>query len=454
MSKSERMLNETRPNHFPIAMYVRRGTYIQPTPFTHRPFQGASLITSRAMKEYSLSIVRAITLSLSLVNVAWSQSLIGYVVVTESPVSSVWCNGQRADGSTTNFRTDWQGTLMTIGDERYALCDMSGDTNLQMGISCEGQNVAVNVFSLASEDHTSDFTQRCEENYSCMTATLWDEWETQGDSWLIVSCRDSLGLGKGVSTIYARSPTDFTETGPVTTSAEESETASTTDSPHPTVASTAANTSNGEEGSGDSTNSTKSDGNDNVSDSESQGDDDSLSGGAIAGIVIGSIAAVALIICALLLGIRMGKKLADRRDDEAPPPSGFRTTMRSLPRPKISWSRPESSQVPSDTPYIKDRGTVSSVVDAPASVESLRITQSIPVAGVTTEPKSVAGTPSPRPTTNHQDLELPPTLAEARESIASELPTRFESRDWAGTQPQQFPYEMDTQQPYPRTGPS
>jgi hypothetical protein len=141
--------------------------------------------------------------------------------------------------------------------------------------------------------------------------------------------------------------------------------------------------------------------------------------GVVAGIVIGSLAAVALICVAIFLAFRLGRKKTGTQRHHETRRKSFREKLRSLPRPSIIWARPAlKDEVKTETTH----------AESPASLE--------PEAQITD-----------RITQNNP----PPIIFEAMASASIEnpkieLPTGLEPLGWARTEANQKVFEVDANQ--------
>ncbi|KAI7759793.1 hypothetical protein LZL87_009116 [Fusarium oxysporum] len=176
---------------------------------------------------------------------------------------------------------------------------------------------------------TAEAGSSFECNGDCVAVRLYDyRDDLEGLRWL-VSCNDSISVPTSISTLFLENPTDWaTETESTTTTSELLITvtvgASSTESETSSSATVPSRPSEPEETERSTEEATKG--------------DDGTSGGVIAGAVVGSIAGVALIIGAIILAFRMGRR---SRDDSEGPGGDFRDSMRSIPMPTTAGNQPE-----------------------------------------------------------------------------------------------------------------
>ncbi|RSL46571.1 hypothetical protein CEP54_013773 [Fusarium duplospermum] len=161
-----------------------------------------------------------------------------------------------------------------------------------------------------------------------------------------------------------------------------------------------------------------------------------LDASTIAGAVVGSVAAVTLIGGALVLGFRMGRRHHDQDDDEILPPSfgrSLRNTMSSIPRPAVTWHRPEPKQ--------RSQSTTQNTVSC------LQMTFPEDQRPETTVVSGTAASP-----TSNDEVKTPshgsPRAVEGQiqriETLGSELPTGPDSQGWVGSEAHPLPYEADS----------
>lgn len=159
------------------------------------------------------------------------------------------------------------------------------------------------------------------------------------------------------------------------------------------------------------------------SDSDDKNDSSSKAG-VIAGAVVGSLAGVGLIIAALLMGYRLGKKNA--ANSNSTKPSGLREKIRTLPRPKVtlSWARP-----PQDPDHTTVQPNVFEIggVARGSNLEEFQGWRTHELVGLARE--------------NDTPVE---SRGIAKGNNAVELESSERAQGWATTDHQPAPYEMGT----------
>ncbi|KAM0426119.1 hypothetical protein ACHAPT_008750 [Fusarium lateritium] len=234
------------------------------------------------------------------------------------------------------------------------------------------------------------------------------------DSRYLISCANSIGIPTSIGRMFFESPKNYqtSSTDETTTTAGTLTTTKPTLTSNPTPTST--NTSTEKDGEN------KADGGPNA--------------GTIAGAVVGSVAAVALIIGALFLGFRMGRR-HQAQDDNETQPRGFgrslRDTVESIPRPVLTWHRPKPKHRPEEPP-----------------VAFLQMNVPEDGGGSDTKAESEA-VPSP----GSRGQVMTPTQGSPQpidgqiqhgESLGAELPTGLDSQGWVRSESHPLPYEADS----------
>lgn len=157
--------------------------------------------------------------------------------------------------------------------------------------------------------------------------------------------------------------------------------------------------------------------------------------GVVAGAVVGSLAGVGLIIAALILGYRLGKKNA-ANDTK---PSGLRETIRTLPRPKVtlSWAKPppDPNHTTVQQPNLVEIGGVARGSNLSEFQDSWRTHE---LGGLARE--NDTGTPVE-------------SGGIVKGTNAVELESSGRAQGWATTDYQPAPYEMGTSMPPQEPGP-
>ncbi|KAL2686831.1 hypothetical protein Neosp_004373 [[Neocosmospora] mangrovei] len=159
---------------------------------------------------------------------------------------------------------------------------------------------------------------------------------------------------------------------------------------------------------------------------------DGPSPGVIAGAVVGALAGVALIACALIIGFRMGRRHPTPDNENSGSKKTFRDTISSFPRPTIAWSRPNANETP-------ERDLQNDV-----SVLQVNFTDDATA-------KRTSELPSPAQSPVNQVQSIPPPISPqpysttAVEAHRVELPTGLESQGWARSDAHPLPYEVDSQ---------
>ncbi|KAH7146711.1 hypothetical protein B0J13DRAFT_410608, partial [Dactylonectria estremocensis] len=157
--------------------------------------------------------------------------------------------------------------------------------------------------------------------------------------------------------------------------------------------------------------------------------DDGPDAGVIAGAVVESLAGVGLMIGAIVVACRMGKKRV-AQGDPATPRKSFKDTLRSIPRPVIHWTCGDSKN--------------------PKRVAELSGTAStMPQGQVRTSNQDSSGfAAQPCERTENLGTDLParenpgPDLP-VGQTVGTERPAGPNSQGWVRTQAQQLPYEID-----------
>ncbi|EEU45298.1 uncharacterized protein NECHADRAFT_80854 [Fusarium vanettenii 77-13-4] len=154
--------------------------------------------------------------------------------------------------------------------------------------------------------------------------------------------------------------------------------------------------------------------------------------GVIAGAVVGALAGIALIACALIIGFRMGRRHPQLDNQESGSKKSFRNTISSFPRPAIARSRPN------------DNGTPERDLQNDVSVLQVNFSDDATA-------KRASKLPSPAQSPVSQVQSIPPPISPqpysttAAESHRVELPTGIESQGWARSDAHPLPYEVDAQ---------
>ncbi|KAF5646190.1 hypothetical protein F52700_1880 [Fusarium sp. NRRL 52700] len=212
----------------------------------------------------------------------------------------------------------------------YAHCDYftaeSGSSfEWRVGTYCDGNTALFTHWTESGFGYSSSMICGGE----CVAVKLYDYHdELEGLRWL-VSCNDSIGVPTSISTLFLEDPLDWETTTETTTTTSESSTTETvsessTDIETSSSATIPSRTSEPEETESPTDGGTKG--------------SDGPSREVIAGAVVGSIAGVALIVGAIVLAFRMGRR---SRGDTEGPGGGFRESMRSIPMPTMASHQTE-----------------------------------------------------------------------------------------------------------------
>ncbi|KAF4436577.1 hypothetical protein F53441_13215 [Fusarium austroafricanum] len=348
---------------------------------------------------------------------------------------------------TASFRINWN---FPDNVKTYAHCDRLEDA-YQVGTECSGSNVLYTEWSAGTTDLGFSSTFDCGTR-DCVTVRVYDYYDGgdgSGLRWLI-DCDESIGLTSNVGKLFLENPIVWdkaSETIESETSSTESETSSTESG----ASSTESESSTTEVDSASPTDTetlpsaTKSSEPTDTHDPDDEGGDAPKTG-VIAGAVVGSLAGIALIFGALILGFRVGRR---SRDDAEDPHRSFRDTLRSLPRPTIAWKHPEpkSPTYAIQPIFVGDCDPIGA--SRPTPIPSHNETNS-PVTSPTyasgAETKRENELPASPSSAQTGNLVLP----EGHELLAitgdpvTELPAGPDSQGWAVTGAQQHPYEMDS----------
>ncbi|RTE77556.1 hypothetical protein BHE90_007968 [Fusarium euwallaceae] len=351
------------------------------------------------MSRYRSFIAFLVATSQICIHTVFSQNgdpVIGYYIKDNTAIEQSCRDGAPFRSSTT-FDND---------DRTYAFCDPTEDDAITVGTSCDGEYVAVTGEGLPG----SATRVRCLDDFGCTTITL---------------CANSINItSRGIETIFLESPVDYrTSSLETTTTADETI--------EPSIST--LTTTNPTQSSGPTPTETDNTANKDIDDQEDTGPD----AGIIAGAVVGSVAAVALIGGALVLGFRMGRRYHDQDDDETHPQSfgrSLRNTMSSIPRPAVTWHRPEPEKQAQST--------------AQNTVSCLQMTFPEDQHG----PETTVVSGSAASPNSHDEVKTPshgsPRPVEGQiqriETLGSELPTGPDSQGWVRSEAHPLPYEADS----------
>ncbi|KAM0438565.1 hypothetical protein ACHAPT_001317 [Fusarium lateritium] len=254
-----------------------------------------------------ISLVLAFQLWLS---PAESESIIGYYVGS-SKIETVTC-------------PNW-GSFNWASENPLANCDVLGTATNDgyIGKSCDGESVVYAEYTSGApqDGHWFDvfpdeYTLECDSGFPCITVTLYESYNGgEGkSSHCIISCQNSIGVPDGVDKLFFERPT-------IDGTTIATETDDTTSNPTNNSRTSTAPTSTAV---------------------ETEGNDNKLGAGVIAGIVVGSVAGVVLIACALVMAFRMGRKKG-LRDDPENSRKSLVDRLRAFPRPALVWRHPDST---------------------------------------------------------------------------------------------------------------
>ncbi|KAH7265893.1 hypothetical protein B0J15DRAFT_235661 [Fusarium solani] len=319
------------------------------------------------------------------------------------------------DGSTyRTLRCDTSETYIsstTYSDDEktYGFCDIGGDGYHQVHTSCRGSTI---YYTGWTSDGANPYGSYICPTGSCVTATIYTSY-SKG----FISSRAYhiyCNTREPMSRYFMERPSDWSDE-PITVTVPDSQPTF----PGATVFSATST---------------------DDSDSASQTDDTRLSliakggpsSGVIAGAVVGALAGIALIACALIIGFRMGRRHPRLDNQESGPKKSFRDTISSFPRPAIGWSRPNAKETPKN--------------DLQNDVSVLQVNFSDDATA-----KRASELPSPAQSPVNQVQSIPPPISpqpystDAVESHRVELPTGLESQGWARSDAHPLPYEVDAQ---------
>ncbi|KAM5347315.1 hypothetical protein ACJ41O_010320 [Fusarium nematophilum] len=319
------------------------------------------------------------------------------------------------------FSDDW-GT--------YAHCDYftTQPGRVQVGTACYDDYSVIYSDQTITGGATTALARTIDDGlYTCTTVLLYN-WYDDGygsDLRSLIDCENWIGITTSVDSLFIESPTDVPTTPTSTTDTEITSDPITTEDTSTTA------TGGGDAKAPDTTSSSP-----EPTETRDPGDG-GPDAGVIAGAVVGSIAGVTLIIGGIILGFRMGRK-ASPQDDAEDRPKSFRDTLRSLPRPTVTWTGPEPKDAPVNSPQPIFQPTV--VAEEPGTEAKLCTEQSasqVSRSDVVTPIQVSPMSPGPSAWAVH----APGARAE---NPGVELPADPGSQGWARTESHPLPYEIDS----------
>ncbi|KAM5342040.1 hypothetical protein ACJ41O_015071 [Fusarium nematophilum] len=342
--------------------------------------------------------------------------LIGYTV-SDSTTSTFYCPDDAVFSTGITFSGDpWT----------YAHCDHLATMNDRIvGLSCDGTTAIYTDYGGATDSTDSRICSN-----TCLTVSVYASYDGGSGSGLqyMISCDDWILSSGEPATVFVEDPSDWDTT------------ATTTDDDDTTTTATDPTTTDRETSTTTTSEPTR-------TDDPDPDDKGGASAGVIAGAVVGSVAGVALIACALVLGFRMGRR--NSGGDPEMQPKGFRDTLRSLPRPAITWTSPDKGN---------NQGHVPVAVSSPTFAQDAANSPPGELPAEPTPHVGVSGTPAPpyqQPVYQQPVYQQQPTAIESQPFLGggtpgAELPAGPDAQGWAGTQDQAQAYEMDPT-PSPRS---